>query len=151
MATRQEIDDFLAQRSLALVGVSRGGKKFGNAILRDLTKAGYRVYPIHPEATELDGVRAYPSFAALPEPVGGVITVIPPARTEDVVRDAAAHGIKRVWMQQGSESTAAIRFCQEQGMTVVHGQCILMYPKPATSWFHGAHRWVWELIGRAPR
>lgn len=151
MATRQEIDDFLAQRSLALVGVSRGGKKFGNAILRDLTKAGYRVYPIHPEATELDGVRAYPSFAALPEAVGGVITVIPPARTEVVVRDAAAHGIKRVWMQQGAESVEAIRFCQEQGMTVVHGQCILMYPKPATSWFHGAHRWVWELIGRAPR
>jgi uncharacterized protein len=151
MATRQEIDDFLAQRSLAIVGVSRGGKKFGNAILRDLTKAGYRVYPIHPEATELDGVRAYPSFDALPEPVGGVIIVIPPTRTEGVVRDAAAHGIRRVWMQQGAESAEAIRLCQERGMAVVHGQCILMYPKPATSWFHGAHRWVWELIGRAPR
>jgi uncharacterized protein len=151
MATKQEIDDFMAQKSLALVGVSRGGRKFGNAILKDLTKAGYRVFPIHPEATELDGVRAYPSFAAIPEPVGGVVIVVPPARTEGVVRDAAAHGVTRVWMQQGAESAEAIRFCREQGMTVVHGQCILMYPKPATSWFHGAHRWVWELIGRAPR
>ena len=150
MATKHDIDDFLAQKSLALVGVSRGGKKFGNAILKDLTLHGYRVFPIHPDARELDGVPAYPSFEALPEPVGGVIVVVPPARAEGVVRDAAAHGIKRVWFQQGASSANAIKYCQDRGMSVVHGQCVLMFPKPATSWIHSAHRWVWELIGRAP-
>ncbi len=151
MATKHDIDDFLAQKSLAIVGVSRGGKKFGNAILKDLTTHGYRVFPIHPDASELDGVRAYPSFDALPGPVGGLIIVVPPATAEGVVKDAAAHGITRVWLQQGAESPAAIAFCQDHGMSVVHGQCILMFPKPATSWIHSAHRWVWELIGRAPK
>jgi uncharacterized protein len=151
MTTRRDIDDFLAQKTLAIVGVSRGGKKFGNAILRDLTTLGYRLFPIHPNAGELDGVRAYPSFVALPEPVGGVIVVVPPARAENVVKEAAAHGIRRVWLQQGAESPEAVRFCQERGLSVVHGHCVLMFTRPTTSWFHGAHRWVWELIGRAPR
>ena len=151
MATKREIEDFLAQKTLAIVGVSRGGRKFGNAILKDLTRLGYRLLPVHPEAAEVDGVRAFPSLSALPEAVGGVIVVVPPARAAEVVKDAAAHGIRRVWLQQGAESPEAIRFCEAQGMSVVHGQCVLMYPKPTTSWIHGAHRWVWELIGRAPR
>ena len=150
MVTRQEIDEFLAERSLALVGVSRSGKGFGNAVLKDLTKAGYRVFPIHPEAAELGGVKTYPSFAALPEPVGGVVLVVPPAQSEEVVKDAAAHGITRVWFQQGAESDDAIKYCRDHGMSAVHGQCILMYPKPATSWIHGAHRWVSDALGRTP-
>lgn len=151
MATKHEIDEFLAQKTLAIVGVSRTGKKFGNAVLRGLTKLGYRLLPIHPEAAELEGVPAYPSFAALPEPVGGVIVVVAPAQAETVVKDASAHGIRRVWLQQGAESPAAIRFCEEHGISVVHGQCVLMFTKPSTSWFHSAHRWVWERVGLAPR
>lgn len=151
MVTKRDIDEFLAERSLALVGVSRSGKGFGNAVLRDLSKAGYRVFPIHPDASELGGVPAYPSFAALPESVGGVVLVVPPAQSEQVVRDAASHGITRVWFQQGAESDAAIQFCRDRGMSVVHGQCILMYPKPATSWIHGAHRWVSDALGRTPK
>lgn len=151
MTTKRDIDEFLAQKTLAIVGVSRGGKKFGNTILKDLSRLGYRLLPIHPDVREVGGVPAYPSFAALPEPVGGVIIVVPPSRAEQVVKDAAAHGIRRVWLQQGAASPAAIRFCEEQSMSVVHGHCVLMFTGQTTSWFHGAHRWVWELIGRAPK
>ncbi len=151
MASKHEIDEFLAQKTLAIAGVSRSGKKFGNTILKDLTTLGYRLLPLHPEAVEVGGHRAYPSFAALPEPVGGVIIVVPPAQAESVVKAAAAHGIRRVWLQQGAASPEAIRFCEDNGISVVHGECVLMYLKPSTSWIHGAHRWVWELIGRAPK
>jgi len=149
--TKREIDEFLAQKTLAIVGVSRGGKKFGNMVLRNLTTIGYRLMPIHPEAAEVGGVKAFPSFAALPEPVGGVIVVVPPAQAAAVVQEAAAHGIRRVWLQQGAESAEAIRFCEENGISVVHGQCVLMYPKPATAWFHGLHRLISDLIGRTPK
>ena len=151
MASKHQIDEFLAQKTLAIAGVSRSGKKFGNTILKDLTTLGYRLLPLHPEAVEVGGHRAYPSFAALPEPVGGVIVVVPPAQAESVVKAAAAHGIRRVWLQQGAASPEAIRFCEDNGISVVHGECVLMYLKPSTSWIHGAHRWVWDLIGRAPK
>jgi len=151
MASKHQIDEFLAQKTLAIAGVSRSGKKFGNTILKDLTTLGYRLLPLHPEAVEVGGHRAYPSFAALPEPVGGVIVVVPPAQAESVVKAAAAHGIRRVWLQQGAASPEAIRFCEDNGISVVHGECVLMYLKPSTSWIHSAHRWVWELVGRAPK
>jgi uncharacterized protein len=151
MTTKREIDEFLAQKTLAIAGVSRSGKKFGNTVLRDLTSLGYRVLPVHPEAAEVDGVKAYPSFAALPEAVGGVIVVVPPSRATAVLRDAAACGIRRAWLQQGASSPEAIAFCRENGISAVHGQCVLMYPKPASMWGHALHRWIWELVGLAPR
>jgi predicted CoA-binding protein len=66
------------------------------------------------------------------------------------VRDAAAAGIRRVWMQQGAESEAAIRFCAENGISAVHGECILMFAEPA-AFYHRMHRWVWGLLGKLPR
>jgi predicted CoA-binding protein len=88
-------------------------------------------------------------LSVLPEPVGGVLIVVPPAETEKVVRDAAQVGIRRVWMQQGAESETAIRFCEENGISAVHGECILMFAQPAG--FHRLHRWVWGLLGKLPR
>ena len=142
------INDFLAQRTLAVVGVSRGGKRFGNAASRELRSKGYRVIPVHPEAERIGGERCYPSLKELPEPVGGLLVVVPPAQTERVVREAAEVGIQRVWLQQGAESATAIKYCQDQGMSVVHGECILMFAAPTGA--HKLHRWIWKLFGKLP-
>lgn len=150
MTSKAAVHDFLAQRSLALIGMSRGGKKFGNSIYQELSAKGYRVLPVHPTAEAIGGARCYPSLRALPEAVGGVVVVVPPAETEKVVREAAEAGIRRVWLQQGAESPAAVRFCEEQGMQVVHGECILMFAEPA-AFYHRMHRWVWGLLGRLPQ
>ena len=76
--------------------------------------------------------------------------VVPPAQTEAVVRAAAEAGIKRVWMQQGSQSPEAIRFCEEHGISVVRRECILMFTEPVTS-IHRVHRGLWRLLGKLPR
>ena len=58
-------------------------------------------------------------------------------------------GIRRVWMQQGAQSDAAIRYCQEHNINEVHGECIMMFAQPVKS-FHGFHRGVWKLFGKLP-
>jgi Predicted CoA-binding protein len=120
------IVDFLAQRRLALAGASRGGGKYGNKVLADLTAKGYEVLPVHPAAAAIDGVRCFPSLADLPPGVGGLVLVVPPEQTERLVREAAAAGIPRVWMQPGAESEDAIRSCEEHGITAVWGECIMV-------------------------
>ncbi len=82
--------------------------------------------------------------------VGGVILVVPPGQTEKLVREAAAIGIRRVWMQQGAESDDAIRFCEENGISVIHGECILMFARPVDS-LHRVHRWVSAMLGKLPK
>ena len=156
MTTKAAVNDFIAQKNIAVVGVSRGGKKFGNIAFKELKQKGYRVFPIHSHADTLEGEKCYPSLSALPEKMDGVLTkvtsviVVPPAQTEQVVRDAHAVGIPRVWMQQGAESDAAIAFCREHGMSVVSGECILMFCEPAR-FYHRAHRWVKGVAGQLPR
>jgi hypothetical protein len=151
MATtsRALIDELLAERSLALCGASRK-KKFGNTILKELVAKGYRVQLVHPEADSIDGVACVRSLAELREPVGAVVVVVPPAQAEQILRDAAAAGIKRVWLQQGSESEEVVRLGEELGLAVVHGHCILMFAEPAI-WIHRLHRFFKRMGKSFPR
>lgn len=147
--TRAAVDDFLAQDVLALAGASRGGKKFGSVILRELLGKGYRVHPLHPEATELEGRTAYRALADLPEPVGGLVLVVPKPQAAALVGEAAKAGIARVWLQQGAESPEAEALAKEKGLAYVGGECLLMFLRD-TGFLHRAHRWVNGVFGRLP-
>jgi hypothetical protein len=153
MNTQEIIEDFIAQRSLALVGISRNPRKFGNMVFKELKARGYRVHPVHREAPSIQDERCYPNLQSLPEPVGGVVVVVPPKETEAVVREAAGAGIRRIWMQQGAESEEAIRFCHENALAVIYGKCILMHA-PEVKSFHRVHRFLSRITGglyREPR
>jgi len=150
MSSKAAIDDFIAQPVLAVAGASRDGKKFGNMVYRELKSKGYHVLAVNPNATTVEGDPAYPSLGALPEKVGGVVIITPPAVTEKLVQEAARAGITRVWMQQGAESPAAIQFCQQNGITLVSGECIMMY-QPNPAFFHNVHKFFKELGGGKPK
>jgi predicted CoA-binding protein len=148
MASAAAINAFTSAPALAIVGVSRSGRKFGNLARRELASKGYRVYPIHPSATDIDGVRCYRSFADLPEHVNAVLVVVPPAEARQVVSEAAAAGIHHVWLQQGAESPEVLRVCRELGLDVVSGECILMFAHPTS--YHRVHRMIWKVLGKLP-
>lgn len=150
MTTKANVDDFLSSAKLAIVGVSRSKIKFGNSIYRELKKKGYQVIPVNPNTDSIESEPCFPSLTELPEPVDGAVIVVPPAQTETVVRDAAKAGIKKVWMQQGAESVAAVKYCEDNGILAVHGECILMFADP-TAFHHKMHRWVWKLLGKTPK
>ncbi|OHD74753.1 MAG: hypothetical protein A2177_10265 [Spirochaetes bacterium RBG_13_68_11] len=108
------------------------------------------MFPVNPNATTIGGEKCYPSVGALSGKVGGVLVFTPPAHTEKVVREAVAAGIRRIWIQQGAASPAALRFCADNKLPAVTKQCILMYAEPVAS-FHAFHRWVKRLFGGLPR
>jgi predicted CoA-binding protein len=123
----QRINDFIARRVWAVVGASNDPTKYGNRIFRTLQAAGYRVYPVNPKGGELDGAKIYPTLADLPEKPDVVDIVVPPQVTEQIVRQARELGLTRIWMQPGAESEAAIRYCEEHGMQVVHDACAMHF------------------------
>ena len=149
MSSVQPIDDFLNQDSYAVVGVSRTGKKFGNSVYRMLKERGFAVFPVNPQVGSIDGDRCYARVQDLPKRVGGVVIVVPPKQTERVLKDVAEAGIRRVWMQQGSESKRAIQYCDQFGIEAVYGRCIFMFAEPVES-IHKVHRWVANLFHRLP-
>ncbi|MCD6504864.1 CoA-binding protein, partial [Candidatus Bathyarchaeota archaeon] len=108
------------------VGASRNPKKYGHQVYRNLRSAGYRVYPVNPNADEVLGDKCYPSLEDLPVKPDVVDVVVPPNVTEEVVKTCKKLGISKVWMQPGSESEEAINFCKENGIELVYGVCVMI-------------------------
>ena len=150
MSSKATIEEFLAQPVLAVVGVSRDSKKFGSKVYKDLRRKGYQTFAVNPNVHVIGDSPCYPSLQALPERVDGVVFVVPPGETEKMVQEVAEVGIRRVWMQQGSESQDAIRFCEEHNISVVAGECILMFAEPA-EFYHRVHRWARGVLGKLPK
>ncbi|WP_206810902.1 CoA-binding protein [Paradesulfitobacterium ferrireducens] len=121
-----DMQEFLEQESWAVVGVSADPSKYGNKVYIQLKKAGYNVYGVNPNLDSVDGDKIYPDLGALPIVPDAVSLVVPPKVTEQVVNKCIELGIKRVWMQPGSESEAAIRNGEEHGIDVVYNQCVLI-------------------------
>jgi predicted CoA-binding protein len=149
MRMKEAINDFVGGKTLAVVGVSRDPKRFGHMAYRALKDKGYRVVPVNPFAQAIAGEVCYPKLTAVREPIDGALLVTPKAQTEGAVRDALAAGIRRIWIQQRSETSEALRCCEEAGVTPVHGQCILMHTEPTG--FHKFHRTLARIFGRLPR
>jgi predicted CoA-binding protein len=127
MSITDRIQSFLASGPFAVVGASTDRSKYGNKVLRCYVQHGKEVYPINPKAPAVEGLKAYPSLAALPVKVQAISVITPPAATEQVVREAAAAGVTHIWMQPGAESNEAIRAAESLGMSVIAGgPCLLV-------------------------
>ena len=150
MNSKKVVDDFLSQKKIAVVGVSRKKTKFGNAIYKELRQKGYQVYPINPNINKFEEDTCYPNLLSLPDKIDAVIINVPPVQTEKVVKEVKEAGIKKVWLQQGSQSDAAVKFCEENGIECVSNECILMFAQPS-AFIHRAHKWVWGVFGKLPQ
>ena len=154
MKTTDDIEDFLAQKSIAIAGVSRQSSSAANLIYRAMKDRGYRVFAVNPAATEVEGDPCYRNLAALPEPVDGVVIATPSDVSASVVRDAAALGIPRAGLHRsmmggGSFAEDAIAAGEDTGVTVIAGGCPLMFMKPVDPG-HGCMRWLGQATGRVP-
>ena len=141
------IQDFIKFKRIAVVGVPRGGKKFGNKIYNELKQRGYQVYAVNPQIEEIAGEPCCPNLTALKDKVDSVVVCVPPQKTEQVLQDAAQSGLRRVWLQQGAETPQLVEQAHKLGMDVVAGKCILMYAPPVKS-FHNFHRFFVRLFGK---
>ena len=147
--SKKAVEEFLAQNKIAVVGVSRKKAKFGNAIYRELKQKGYNVFPVNPNMQTFEGDACYPDLLSIPEKVDAVIINVPPVQTEKVVKEVTQAGINKVWLQQGSQSDTAVKYCEENGIDCVSNECILMFAQPS-AFIHRAHKWVWGVLGKLP-
>jgi predicted CoA-binding protein len=155
------VKDFLAQRRIAVVGVSRKREDAANLNYRKFKSAGYKVFAVNPNTDTFDGDPCYPDLKSLPEKPDGVFIVTNPANTEKVVRECVELGIKRVWMhcalgsrpriakdaaaKIGSASPEAVLLCRANGIAVIPGGCANMFLEP--DFGHACMRGLLRLTG----
>lgn len=147
--TKASIEHFFSSPAFAVVGASADRKKFGNVVLRTMIEKEFTVYPVNPKQDSIEGRPCIPSVMELSPEVRSIITVVPPRVTEDTVAACVQKGITGIWMQPGSESTAAIAAAEAAGISVISPECILMFLEPVES-VHALHRWFKKILGHYP-
>jgi len=150
----EPVAEFLAGRRVAVAGVSRGSGSAANPVFRKLRDCGYEVFPVNPNAKEVEGTSCYPDLASVPGGLDGVVVATHPGASAEVVRQAAARGVPRVWLHRsfgpGSVSAAAVQECERSGIRCIVGGCPLMYCEPVDLG-HRCMRAVLGWTGRVPR
>jgi predicted CoA-binding protein len=151
---REAAEEFLSQHRIAVAGVSRDSKQPANLIYRRLRDAGHQVFPVNPNAEEVEGERCFSSVAAIPDGVDGVVIVTPPQAALGVAGDCATAAVPRVWLHRGigpgSSSAEAVEFCHERGISVIPGGCPCMFGATSDPG-HRCMRGMLRLTGKLPR
>jgi uncharacterized protein len=152
-ASLEVIEDFLAQKRIAMVGVSRDPKHFSVYLFKELCRRGYDMVPVHPQATEIFGHRSFARVQEIQPPVEAALLMTSPAVTETVVGDCVQAGIRRIWMYRaggdGAVNANAVDFCREHGIDIVPGECPFMF-LPGNG-FHAIHGLIRKITGQYPK
>jgi len=148
------VAEFLAGRRIAVAGVSRGSGSAANPVFRKLRDSGFEVFPVNPNAKEVEGTTCYPDLASVPGDLDGVMVATHPSASVEVVRQAAGRKVPRVWLHRsfgpGSVSEAAVSECERSGIRCIVGGCPLMYCEPV-DFGHRCMRAILGWTGRVPR
>ena len=150
------VNEFLAQKRIAVAGVSRNGSQHpvGNLIYRRLKTTGHDVFPVNPQMRTFEGDRCYPDLQSIPGGVDAVVIITRPETTERIVHDCNDAGVPRVWMHQSlgkgsSVSSEAVEYCRQHGISVIAGACPMMYGDGA-DFGHTCLRWILRVTGGLP-
>lgn len=151
------VQDFLTQKTIAVVGVSDKRETGCNLNYRKFKENGYRVYAVNPRISTFDGAPCYPDLKSIPEKPNAVFMLTSPKITEQIVQQCMDLGIKHVWMHclmgtkpglsagSTSVSQSAVEMCKANGIAVIPGSCPAQFMKP--DFTHGMMRGLWKIFG----
>jgi len=115
-----------SSRRIAVIGASANPNRSSNGVIRYLVDVGYEVVPVNPGATEVAGLRCYPTLADAVAATGPVDIVDVFRRAELCVphaEEAVAVGARCLWLQLGVVNVAAARIAHAGGLAVVMDCC----------------------------
>ena len=155
MRIQEAASEFLANRRIAVTGVSREPKSHGsNVVYQRLRDRGFEVFPVNPNADEVEGDACYRDLASIPGGVQAVVIGTRPEVAEATMRECADLGIKHVWMHRGpgagSVSESAAAYGRGRGISVIDGGCPCMF-NPTADLGHKVMRAIFTLNGNVPR
>ena len=118
--------------------------------MKELKEKRFTLYPVNPNAEEIQGLKCYKSVLDLPDDVNHLFIVTPKPESLAVVNAAIQKKMKMIWIQQKSETPEAEKTIEDAGIPLIHKKCILMFADPVKG-PHGFHRFLVKLFGGYPK
>jgi len=152
---KQAAAQFLAGKRVAVTGVSRNPQSHGsNVVYQRLRQRGYAVFPVNPNADQVEGDTCYHDLKSIPGGVDWVVIGTKPETAAATMQECADLGIRRVWMHRGpgagSVSHSAAEHGRQHGITVIEGGCPCMFG-PTADPGHKMMRLMFTMTGNVPR
>ncbi len=151
------VQNFLAQKKIAVVGVSDQRETGCNLAYKKFKESGYDVYAVNPRISTFEGAPCYPDLKSIPQKPDAVFILTNPKVTDDIVRQCVELGVKHVWMHcmmgtkpglaanMTSVSQEAVALCRQNGIEVIPGSCPNQFLKP--DFGHAMMRGLWRTFG----
>jgi len=91
-----ELEPVFNPRSVAIIGASRREGSIGWQVTKNMIVGGFEgpIYPINPGASEILGLKAYPTISDVPGPVDAAVYCVPADKVLGVARECAKKGVK---------------------------------------------------------
>ncbi|HNZ28881.1 MAG TPA: CoA-binding protein [Candidatus Goldiibacteriota bacterium] len=154
MIGKKDVEGFFGNKKIAVIGASRSNKKYGNMLYMELVKKGYEVFPVNPNASEINGEPAFKRVADIPGGVNAAIAVVPAEEQDKVANECAKAGVKELWIHEhvmkGISNTKAIAVCETNGIKCITGFCPMMF-MPNAGFPHNIHKGIMGLFGALPK
>ena len=112
-------------KTVAIVGASNNRTKFGNKAVRAFLRQGYKVFPVNPRETEVEGLPAFRSVRDVPVRPEKISVYLPPPLVQQVLPEIAARGCDELWLNPGTESDEVLAQAQQLGLKVIQACSIL--------------------------
>ncbi len=135
-AAAKSIRALLHPRSIAVVGASRKPGSIGAVLVENLRAAAFQgpVYPVNPNATEIQGLPCHPSVSAIGKPVDLAVIAVPAVAVEEAANDCARSGVRGLvvisagFAETGPEGVARqarlMEIARTHGMRLVGPNCL---------------------------
>jgi predicted CoA-binding protein len=107
------------RKRVAVIGASRNRNKYGNRAVRAYRLEGWEVFPVHPLAEEIEGLKVYRSIVDIPGSVDRATVYLPPQVTLRVLEEVARKGVRELYLNPGSESAAVIEGAEALGLVPI--------------------------------
>ncbi len=157
MKIDNRVHEFLAQKHIAVVGVSDKRETGCNLNYKKFKDAGYTVSAVNPRIDTFEGQACYPDLKSIPDKPDAVFILASPKVSEQIVEECVELGIQHVWMHCAlgtkpgagpaitSVSSAAVEMCREHGIHVIPGTCPAQFLNP--DFGHRLMRGMMRLVG----
>jgi predicted CoA-binding protein len=155
-----QVQSFLAQKRIAVVGVSDKRETGCNLAYTRFKESGYQIYSVNPRIRTYLGNPCYANLKSIPQKPDAVFIFANPKVTEQIVAECVELGVKHVWMHcmmgtkpglaagTTSVSPSAVQMCRENGINVIPGSCPNQFLKP--DFGHAMMKGLFGLLGYMP-
>ena len=119
---KSALNDLLQPESVAIVGASATPGKIGYTVIENLLKGGYegKIYPINPTATEILGLKVFPTISAVPGAVDLAVITVPVKLVSQVTEECGKKGIKALSVITSGFSEVGRKDLEDELIDIAH-------------------------------